>query len=341
MLNSQISYSFFIGIDLSKSYFDVTIVDFCGKKVSYKRFKNKSEDHFLFLSWVNKITKDQQNLLFCMEHTGIYGRSLQHFLQDHQLALWMESGLQIKRSQGIQRGKNDKIDSFRIAIYAQEKNNKVKITPDYDPNLEQMHDLLTTRNRILSAFNALRTAQEELKAFDQISYQTIKEVQKQAIDGLKASLKDVEKAIDDLLDKNPIWQKNIVLATSIKGIGKITALWFLIYTRNFDKQFNARKLAAFVGIAPYQNSSGTSVDKGTHVSYLAHISLKTLLHMATMSALSHNPFIKKYYTRKKAEGKKGFLVMNNVKNKLVHTMLAVIRSEKPFDPQFQHPKMAA
>jgi transposase len=208
---------------------------FVVKKCLINALKTNQKTTFCFYRGSIKLLKDQQNLLFCMEHTGIYGRSLQHFLQDHQLALWMESGLQIKRSQGIQRGKNDKIDSFRIAIYAQEKNNKVKITPDYDSNLEQMHDLLTTRNRILSTFNALRTAQEELKAFDQISYQTIKEVQKQAIDGLKASLKDVEKAIDDLLDKNPIWQKNIVLATSIKGIGKITALWFLIYTRNFDK----------------------------------------------------------------------------------------------------------
>lgn len=63
-------------------------------------------------------TKGQRNILFCMEHTGIYGRLFQHFLQDHQLALWIESGLQIKRSQGIQRGKNDKVDSFRIAVYA-------------------------------------------------------------------------------------------------------------------------------------------------------------------------------------------------------------------------------
>lgn len=167
-----------------------------------------------------------------------------------------------------------------------------------------MHDLLTTRNRLLKTYNALKTAQEELKSFDPISYQMIKDVQKPAIDGFKTSLKEVEKAIQELVDKNPDWHKNLDLATSIKGIGKTIALWLLVYTRNFDKKFNARKLAAFVGVAPYQNSSGSSIDRGTHTSNLAHIDLKTLLHMATMSAIVWNPFIKNYYNRKKTKARK-------------------------------------
>ncbi|MDZ7934579.1 MAG: hypothetical protein U5M51_06375 [Emticicia sp.] len=60
-----------------------------------------------------------------------------------------------------------------------------------------------------------------------------------------------------------------------------------------------------------------------------------------MSALNYNPFIKTYFKRKKAEGKKGVITMNNAKNKLVHQMMAVIRSEKPFDPNYKHPKMVA
>lgn len=341
MENSPISYSFFIGIDLSKTYFDVTIVNDLGKKISYKRFDNKSEGYFLFLTWVSNLTANSNSLLFCMEHTGIYGRAIQHFLQDHHQALWIESGLQIKRSLGIQRGKNDKIDSYRIAIYAQEKCSKAQITPNYDANIEQMHDLMTTRNRLLTAYNAVRTAQEELKNFDTNSYQTIKEVQKQALDGLLASIKTAEQEIDKLLEKNIDWQKNVELATSIKGLGKITVLWLLIYTRNFDPKFNARKIAAFVGIAPYEIGSGTSVNGGTHVSKFAHISLKSILHTAAMSAIRFNEPIKKYHQRKKAEGKKGLVVMNNIKNKLVHQLVAVVRSQKPFDPTFQHPKMAA
>ena len=71
------------------------------------------------MEWVTDFELEVCQVLFCMEHTGIYGRAIHHFLQDHQQSLWLESSLQIKRSLGIQRGKNDKIDSFRIATYAQ------------------------------------------------------------------------------------------------------------------------------------------------------------------------------------------------------------------------------
>lgn len=336
-----IIYEFFIGIDISKTYFDVTIIDQNGKKVAYKRFLNKLEGYMAFLAFVGKSAGPNHNsLLFCMEHTGIYGRSIQHFLQDHSLNLWIESGLQIKYSQGIQRGKNDKIDSLRIANYGLEKQKKVNLTPIYDVNIEQMHDLLACRNRLVSTYNALRTPQEELKNFDENSYKTIKEGQQNALKGIKESIENVEKQIDLLIEKNPDWKKNIDLALTIKGLGKITILWLLIYTRNFDQKYNARRIAAFVGIAPYEKDSGTSVKGGVHISNFAHTSLKTLLHLSAMSALRFNKPIKQYKARKKAEGKKGFVVMNNVKNKLVHQLVAVIKTQKPFDNDFIH-RMAA
>lgn len=341
MEKSATSYLFFVGIDLSKTSFDVSIINLVGKKLAYRKFKNEESDCFLFLKWVGEVTKVQEEILFCMEHTGIYGRRLKHFLQNHNQPLWLESGLQIKRSGGIQRGKNDKIDSYRIAIYAQEKQHKAEITANYDVDIEQMHDLLTTRNRLLKAHHALRTAQEELKKFDEISYQQVKEVQQEAIRGIEKSIKITEEAIDRILDNREEWKKNVVLTTSIKGVGKLTALWFIVYTNNFDNKYNARKIAAFIGIAPYENSSGTTVDKGTHISKFAHLQLKALLHTAVLSAIRFNPNIKDYYIRKKAEGKKGFIVLNNAKNKLVHQMVAIVRSGVEFDPTYKHPKIAA
>jgi transposase len=338
MENPTNRYLFFVGIDLSKTYFDATILNQTSKKVAYQQFKNTLLGCQQLLEWVDEKTHQLDQTLFCMEHTGIYGRLLQHLLQDHCLALWMDSGVQIKHSLGIQRGKNDRIDSFRIASYAFIRCHLAKLTPIYDAQLEALHDLLSCRNRLLCAYNTLRTAQEEIKNVAPTSYAYIKEAQAKAIDGIQASLKDLDNQINDLLEKNPAWQENIQLATSIKGIGKITALWFLVYTRNFCDEFNARRVAAFVGIAPYTIRSGTSVDKGSHTSNFAHRHLKALLHMAAMSAIHYNPAIKTYYQRKKAEGKNGLLVLNNVKNKLIHQLIAVIRSKHQFDPCFLHPK---
>jgi hypothetical protein len=87
---------------------------------------------------------------------------------------------------------------------------------------------------------------------------------------------------------------------------------------NFDPHFNARKLTALVGIAPYESQSGTSVNAGTHVSKFGHLDVNALLHTAAMSSIECNERNKEYYKRKKQEGKPGFLVLNNIKNKIVH-----------------------
>ena len=50
--------------------------------------------------------------------------------------------------------------------------------------------------------------------------------------------------------------------------------------------------------------------------------------------------MKEYFDRKKKEGKKGFVAMNNIKNKLIQQVYAVIRTKKPFDPEYIYKKAA-
>lgn len=47
-----------------------------------------------------------------------------------------------------------------------------------------------------------------------------------------------------------------------------------------------------------------------------------------------------YWDQKKQEGKKGFVILNNIKNKLVHQIFAVVRNKTPFDPCYIHKKAA-
>ena len=341
MENATTPYRFFVGIDLSKTYFDASIVGTDGKRLAHKRLENTPESFPALLDWVASTTRSETAPLFCLEHTGAYGRRLCHFLQDRRQLLWIESPLQIKRSLGILRGKNDRIDSLRIARYAQLRQHQVRLSPHYDAALEQLHDLLTTRNRLLGAHSALSKAQGELAWADEESHRTVVGVQQAAIEGLNASVRQAEQAIDALLDGNPAWRKNFDLATSIHGVGRVTVLWLMVHTRNFDPHFNARKVAALVGIAPYESRSGTSVNAGTHVSKFGHLDVKALLHMVAMASIRCNGQVKRYYKRKKEEGKPGLLVLNNIKNKIVHQIFAVVRSQVPYDPAFVHQRAAA
>lgn len=295
----QLSYKLFVGIDISKSTFDVALIDDLGKKLGHKVFKNNQAGFEVFLKWVIKFYQES-GVVFCMEHTGVYSRLLMIYLQKHGYKLCMASGYVIRRSSGIIKGKNDKIDAYRIAEYAHSKRHKLEIMDEYDLNIIKLHDLLTTRARLVVDLKRITTPIEELKHYGgEDCYNAVAKACQAAIDGIKKSIKEIEKTINALIEEVPGWKERIELVTSIKGMGKIVCLWMIIYTKNFSAKINARQFASLVGIAPFEESSGSSIRKGSHVSHHSHKYIKGLLHACVMSAIRTDPKIKAYHTRKK------------------------------------------
>src|ERR1700727_2140789 len=117
----------FIGIDVSKETLDIAVVAE-GRLLLYQRINNKLKDIKTALPAIMKQCNAVFGAtIFCMEHTGIYNLPLIRWLQSQQGLLWMESGTQIRRSLGAVRGKSDKVDSQRIAMYAFTHQHQVKI----------------------------------------------------------------------------------------------------------------------------------------------------------------------------------------------------------------------
>lgn len=338
--NANLSeYSFFVGIDMSKKKFDAAIMDLNGKKICHKKFDNCQLGFNEFLKWTISFC-DKNITLFTMEHTGLYSRNLWIFLQENECNLWMESGFQILKGSGIKKSKNDKVDAYSIAQYALDRKYKAKITY-FDENICLLHDLLSNRNRLIKALKAIETPIAEMKKYgNKLSIDILKDVNDLAIKGLKNSIKAVEKQIDGLINSLPEWKENMDLACTIPGVGKWVVCWVLVYSKNFSDEFNARKFASMAGIAPFEYDSGTTIKRDDHTSHFSHKFLKGLLHLSAMSAIRFNPTMKKYFDKKKKEGKKGFVPMNNVKNKIIQTMFAVVKLKKPFDVNFIH-KLAA
>jgi transposase len=123
--------------------------------------------------------------------------------------------------------------------------------------------------------------------------------------------------------------KNIELITSIPGIGTQTAINMVIATNNFKAFSSAKHLACYAGVVPFQNQSGTII-KRERVSKMANKKLKKLLHMAAMAAIQFDKEIKAYYKRKVEEGKNKMSVLNAIRNKLVHRIMAVLQRKTPY-----------
>ena len=117
------------------------------------------------------------------------------------------------------------------------------------------------------------------------------------------------------------------IVTSMPGVGTINAVSLMVYTNNFTKfAYNPRKIACYYGIAPFGRDSGTSVHTDPRVGFIANKMLKSLLTQAALAAVRTCPQIAKYYQRLIERGKKPMVALNNVKNKMIAIITAMVRN---------------
>ena len=116
-------------------------------------------------------------------------------------------------------------------------------------------------------------------------------------------------------------------------LGLSTAVSLIVYTNNFTKfAYNPRKIACYYGIAPFGRDSGTSVHTDPRVGFIANKMLKSILTQAALAAVRTCPQITKYYQRLIERGKKPMVALNNVKNKMIAIITAMVRNGCMYQP---------
>ena len=103
------------------------------------------------------------NILFWCENTVICVSNLISWSVEHSYQLWVEKAIQIKRSIGMQRGKNDKVDAHRIVMYAFRYHDQVVIFERPRQEVEELKHLLTTRQRLTKQKKQLEVPLKELE----------------------------------------------------------------------------------------------------------------------------------------------------------------------------------
>jgi transposase len=328
----------FIGIDFSKKTFDVSVLHPNNLSATdYRRFENNKEGCLALLKWVKSLTKiPAQNWLFCGEHTGLYSLCLSEFLIKKGLFIWLENPLQIKQSSSIKREKNDRVDSRDIALYACRFQDRARRYQLPDKALKSLELLFSFRRRLIDNKKRLLVSATEVRQV--LSHHSttryIYEQSQQEIERINKEIKEVEKRMLVEIKSDEGLQENFTLVTSIKGVALINTVAFLIATQNFTRFENARQFACYAGMAPFGKQSGTSINSKPKVSRLINKKIKVLLTQVAKSAMRHDPNFRQYYERKLIEGKNTWLITNNVRNKIVHIVFAVIRSRQPYSVNY-------
>lgn len=325
-------FKHFLGIDVSKEYFDaVVILNSNNKKTFHNQFTNDFKGIRSLCKWLKNQDATYGNTLICLEHTGMYSKLIIKYLMAYNFSLWVEMSLKIIRSIGVQRGKNDKVDAERIAYYAMKNADEAIIYKAPSKTVDKIRKLLSLRDKLTTTKACLIRNAKELKTFDLELSKLSDQFQKNTIKGIEMDLEKMEKKLDELIIKDENLNKIFNQATSVPGIGKITALFLICFTNEFTLYSTPRQLACYAGVVPFEYTSGKSVRAKPKVHYMANKKLKKQLHMCALCAATYDPEIKEYYQRKVAEGKSKMLVINNVRNKLIHRVCACIREDKMYE----------
>ena len=331
----------FIGIDFSKNTFDVSIIHRdCLESSSYQRFDNNKECGAHMFKWIKTLTKTPcENWLFCGEHTGLYSIVLSEFLIRKGLFVWLENPLQIKQSSGIKREKNDKVDSREIAMYAYRFQDKARAYCLPDKALASLELLFSFRERLVGNKQVLLTSSAEIRRVMQrdTTARFIYEQSKRDIDRINKEIKEVEKRMLEQIKSDEKLQENYTLVSSIKGVALINTVAILVATQNFTRFENSRQFACYTGMAPFGKQSGTSINTKPRVSRLADKKIKVLLTQAAKCAIRYDTNIRCYYGRKKAEGKNDWLIINNIRNKMIHRIFAIVKRQQLYQTDYLNP----
>lgn len=324
-------FTYFIGCDVSKNELDFALLK--GKTLLFhKEIENRVETISSFFKELKKIPDfDLNKAVFCMEHTGIYNNHLLAYLYKRKIKVCLESATQIKNSLGNIRGKNDKIDSIRIAEYAYKNRDELRLWHPKREVIQQLAHLAATRSRLLDAQKLLKIPLKEKGNF--VKKRFINQntgICSRTLNSIKADLEKAEKAIDEVIASDPELKRLFGLITSVSGIGKVTATQILITTNEFKDINNPKKFACYSGVAPFPQESGLFKGK-SRISHMANKKVKVLLHMSALVAIQYNKDLKLYYDRKVEENKNRMSIINAIRNKLILRVFACVNQNRKYE----------
>ncbi len=315
-----------IGIDVSKLTLDCCV----HSNGLQRRFANHPKGIAKMIKWsLTKSNGDRENLLFILEHTGLYSDRLVQMLAADDCVMKVVSGLEIKRSLGITRGKDDRADARRIALYGYRTKEEGRPSTLPSATLVRLKRLMSLRRKLVAQrAGHMATLREQKKVLDEDAL--LFWVQEDIINLLTWRINDLEREMDNLMQEDPELREMLRLLMGIKGIGKVTARFLIVYTSGFTSFGSWRKFASYCGIAPFPHTSGTSVRGRTRISRLANLEGKSLLHQCALSAVKSSPEMKAYYERRLEMGKSKMSTLNIIRNKLVARAFAVVNRGTPY-----------
>jgi transposase len=309
----------FLGIDVAKRKLDVALLR--DSKTTTRQFDNSTAGFQALQAWLNSLHLD--NLHACLEATGSYGEAVALFLYQagYQVSVVNPCRIKGQAQAQMQRNKTDKADARLIADFCQKQN-----PPLWQPPSPAFAELQALTRRLEVVEEMLQMEHNRLPVTPTKTKPSVQRM----IQSLEQEIEELKHSINDHLDQNPQLKEQSRLLQSIPGIGEKTAQ-FLLSEIDFSRYASAREVAAYAGVTPKRQESGTSL-KVTNLSKLGNSRIRKGLYFPAIVAKQHNEIVKEFARRLSQNGKTAMQVVCAAMRKLLHIAFGVLKHKKPFNP---------
>jgi transposase len=220
-----------------------------------------------------------------------------------------------------QLAKTDALDARALAHFAE----AVRPTPRPLPGAQadELRALLVRRRQLV----AMRTAEQNRLGNAPPRLQT--DIQAH-ITWLNTRLAALDDNLDTTLRASPVWREREELLRSVPGIGPVCTRTLLLDLPELGT-LSRQRLAALVGVAPFNRDSGTL--RGSRTIWGGRSHVRATLYMSALVAVRYNPVLKAFYNRLRAAGKVAKVALTACMRKLLTILNAMMKYHTPWQPQ--------
>jgi transposase len=322
-----------LGLDISKLKFNACLLRE-GGKLRHKVFPNTASGFSQLADWLEK--QEAARVHACMEATGTYGDSLATYLHErgHTVSQVNPAAIKAYAQSHLSRTKNDRVDAALIAGFCSERR-----PPEWHPPAPELRELQALVRR-LDSLVEMRVA-EENRLSSGVTVEAVRRSVEEHVAYLNEQIRRTEELIRRHVDSHPTLKQQRALLDSIPGVGEATAAVLLAEVPDIKEYASARQVAAFAGLVPRERQSGSSVRGRVRLSKIGNARLRKALYFPAVTALRCSPFFQQWAEGMRQRGKTKMSVIGAVMRKLVHLAYGVLKTGRPFDPEWARKEQTA
>lgn len=320
----------FLGIDSAAESFTASLFRSPQQiNSASKPFSNSEAGVRDLESWLRSQNVDREQVQVCIENTGVYSEALCYLLRERGYRLSLLDPRTLLKAFPDGEPKTDRIDARKVAEYGYRYADKLRIWEPQAEVVEQIRVVLNTREQLVEQKTATQNTRSTL-ARKRVQTPAANKALDATLANLKHEIDELEKELKRLIRSQPTLIQGASLLMSAPGVSWLLSGHFIVLTRGFTELPKYRSMAQYLGVAPNDHTSGTSVRRKSKSRRYGPGTIRKLLHLAARSVSTHESSFRAYYLAKTAAGKEKQLVLNNIANKLLRRLCAILKHQTPY-----------